>query len=283
MEINSTNAYMIGLALRSQFDDNNELQSLFSSQKSKKRDCYIPSPSFANFGSYEVSDSPKMPSSLFDVLNFEYDYTRESEDEVAVGGFIFSKDQIPQVEQSRCSEIKANNNEVVINSGKYYKFQDGEGNTHAMSCAYGHLGQLNSNTCRGLIDDASYERGEFWNTLAQDATYISMHYPEDTQKQILNESGISEGFFSVQIDARKSEYYYSNGNCGVAISKQRYDGDYNCFMSGDSILNDFKVGSVFKISGKEYTLGAYKKLDIPYGADIYTMEYPPASEHERKW
>lgn len=281
MNINSINGNVLRQALGLQYEKNDVLQSLFSSPKSSKRDCYIPSPSFVNFGNYEVASS-KMSSSLFDLLNFEYDDTRESEDEVAVGGVIFSKDQIPQIDESRCSEIKANNNAVVINSGKYYKFQDSEGNTHAMSCAYGMLGQLNSNTCRGLIDDASDERGTFWNTLAKDATYISMHYPENTQKQILNEAGISEGFFSVQIDARKSEYYYSNGNSGVEVPKQQYDADYNYFMSGKSIISDYKVGSVFKISGKEYTLGSDKKLDIPYGTDIYAMQYPPASEFETK-
>ena len=54
-------------------------------------------------------------------------------------------------------------------------------------------------------------------------------------------------------------------------------------MSGESVLNDFKAGSIFKISGKEYILGKDKKLDIPYGVDIFDMTYPPASEHETNW
>ena len=45
----------------------------------------------------------------------------------------------------------------------------------------------------------------------------------------------------------------------------------------DIVFRDYEPGSVFKIGGKEYVLNEDRKLDIPYGADIYDIEYPPMS------
>ncbi len=41
-----------------------------------------------------------------------------------------------------------------------------------------------------------------------------------------------------------------------------------------NVLDKYAVGSVFVIGGKEYILDENKKLDIPYGADIYDIKYP---------
>jgi hypothetical protein len=46
-------------------------------------------------------------------------------------------------------------------------------------------------------------------------------------------------------------------------------------MNRKGVWDDYAVGSVFEIGGKDYILDENKKLDIPYGADIYDIEYPP--------
>ncbi|WP_455715559.1 hypothetical protein [Anaerosporobacter sp.] len=256
------------------------LNVLFDAKKTSKMDCYVPGLNICTYDKNSSKNSSKnnISSLMLDMINFEFQNCSESENSFLISGFEFSKDQIPDIDRSRCKEIKAENNRIIFNTGRYYKFSDSKGNTHAMSCSYGSLGQLYSNTSRGIVDDESYNTGEFWNMLAENGTYMSLYYSHDIQKQKLNDAGISEGFFSVQMDSKKREYYYSNGICGVAVPKSRYDADYNMFMSGNSVLNDYKEGSIFKISGKEYILGADKKLDIPYGADIYDMKYPPRSD-----
>ena len=35
-----------------------------------------------------------------------------------------------------------------------------------------------------------------------------------------------------------------------------------------------RLGSIFKIGGKEYALNEQRKLDIPYGEDIFDIEFP---------
>ena len=86
------------------------------------------------------------------------------------------------------------------------------------------------------------------------------------------------GFFSVQVGSRKQELFYSNGDSSVAIPKWQYDSKYNMLMNQWSTLKNYETGSVFKIDDKEYVLSADKKLDIPYGADIFDMEYPPLEQ-----
>lgn len=36
----------------------------------------------------------------------------------------------------------------------------------------------------------------------------------------------------------------------------------------------YELGSIFKVSGKEYVLSKSHTLDIPYGEDVYDVEYP---------
>lgn len=91
----------------------------------------------------------------------------------------------------------------------------------------------------------------------------------------MNEAGIAEGFFPVQVGDNRQEYYYSNGNAGTAVLKERYDNTYQMFMTQTEILfRDYEPGSVFLVGGKEYILSEDKKLDLPYGADIYDVKWP---------
>lgn len=37
---------------------------------------------------------------------------------------------------------------------------------------------------------------------------------------------------------------------------------------------NYEPGSVFKLNGKEYVLSENHTLDIPYGEDLWCLEYP---------
>ena len=43
-------------------------------------------------------------------------------------------------------------------------------------------------------------------------------------------------------------------------------------MLSEDFLKDYKVGQKFLIGGKEYTLSEDRKLDVPYGADIFDFK-----------
>ena len=40
------------------------------------------------------------------------------------------------------------------------------------------------------------------------------------------------------------------------------------------LLDEYEAGDIFKIGDKEYILSENHTLDIPYGEDIYNLEYP---------
>ena len=265
------------------------LNILFHTPKSKNngmRDMFVRTgSSFNDIGLYTANASePKVvgrvSDAVLDMINFEYlSCTKRTENGYIFGGVEYLKADIPSVSPDRCLEAKAVNNSIVFQTGNYYKFTDENGKTHVLTCSYGNLHQPYSDTSRGIVDDTSYDIGKFWNMLSENGTYIGLYYSIDTERKLLNDAGVTEGFFSVKVGDNRQEYYYSNGNAGVAVPKWRYDDTYNMFMTQNEIIfRDYEPGSVFKIGGKEYVLSADRKLNIPYGADIYDIEYPPMSK-----
>lgn len=221
-----------------------------------------------------ITSKNNIPSNILDMMNFKYRSVRESNNILSLDGINFTKDQIPSINTNQCNEIKANNNIVAFKNGEYYKFTDSNGETHAMACAYDRVKCPYSETIRGTHDNKSYDVGKFWNMLSRNGTYISLYYSHDQQRKYLNDAGITKGIFTVQVGNQKQEYLYSNGNCGVAVPKSRYNADYNVIKNAGRFFKDYEVGSIFKIDGKEYALSENHTLNIPYGADIYNIERP---------
>lgn len=256
-------------------DINSNATSLWVKNKKSMKDSYISSVGLNQYDEGKWVKDTYISSVMLDLINFEYRKCLETADSFFSCGIEFEKSQIPDIDTKRCLSIKEENNKIVFDEKKYYKFIDELGKTHILACAYNRLSSPYSDTSRGIVDDTSNEISKFWNMLSKDGTYMSLYYSHDMQRKLLNGAGIKEGFFSVQVGINKKEYYYSNGIAGVAVPKTRYDATYNMFMNREGIFDDFEVGAVFKIGGEEYILSSDKKLDIPYGADIYDIEYPP--------
>lgn len=218
----------------------------------------------------------KVSDEILDKINFAYLDGTEMSDSFIFGGVEYDKEDFPEISLDRCEKPKAENNALVFQSGKYYQVTDESGKPHILTCTYGQMTQPLSNTKRGVVDDTSFEIGEFWNKLSKNGTFIGSYYSLETERRLLNEAGITEGFFSVQVGDNKQDYYYSNGNAGIAVPKERYDNTYHMFMEyTETLFRDYEPGAVFKVGGKEYVLSEDKKLDLPYGADIYDVKWPP--------
>ena len=230
---------------------------------------------------YEVHMTHDMVISdtLLDVINFEPSATKLGEDTVTVSGITMYIEQIPKVGIERCSDIKAEDNKVVIKDGTYYKYADEHGEYHVLSCRNSHLGTPRSEQYKGVLDEKNNKRASFWNILSEGSPYIGLYYTAEEEKQILNEAGITEGFFTVQVGSKKGEYFLADGRyVHGAIPRWRYESKYNMLMNRDRLFDEYDVGSVFLIDGKEYVLSENKKLDIPYGVDIFDFTYPPKTQ-----
>lgn len=218
----------------------------------------------------------KVSDEILDKINFAYLDGTELPDGFIFEGVKYSQKDFPSISLDKCEKAVAENNALVFQPGKYYQFTDEAGKTHILTCTYGSLYQPLSDTKRGVRDDTSFEIGQFWNKLSKNGTFIGLNYSNETVRRFLNDAGITEGFFSVQVGDNRQEYFYSNGNAGTAVPKERYDNTYHFFMEDtDIVFRDYEPGDVFLVGGKKYVLSEDKKLDLPYGADIYDMKWPP--------
>ena len=217
--------------------------------------------------------SEKFPQAIVDIINFDLGSVVEDETGFTIDGVKYMRKDMPSVSLDRCNEIRAENNEIVFERGKYYKFQDREGKYHVLDCRGNSVSQPYSEQTMKRQNEESFQMGKFWGCIGCEGVYGSKYYSDEEQRKILKEAGIQEGFFSVQVGDKRQELFLSNGAAGAVVPKRRYDGTYNMFMN-TNILDDYAVGSVFVIGGKEYILDEHKKLDIPYGADIYDIKFP---------
>jgi len=221
----------------------------------------------------------RVTSSVLDRINFNYiDIMKQKGDKrfsFIIDGEEYLKSELPMVSANRCEEIKAVNSIIDFSNGRYYKYTEKDGRTHTFTCTNNHVEQPYSDLVSGRQSDASYQVAKFWNMLSRDGTYMSLYYSKEKQKQFLNDAGITKGFFTVKAGDHQQEYFYSQGNAGVAVRKSEYDATYDMLVKrGTALFNKYEVGSVFKIGGKEYALNEQRKLDIPYGEDIFDIEFP---------
>ncbi|MDE6252140.1 MAG: hypothetical protein K2M78_05815 [Lachnospiraceae bacterium] len=245
-----------------------------------KRDNYISGENnvYEIYGN-KAEENGKYSQTILDAINFGYRNIEIEEGETSfyIGNVNYLKKDIPAINIRQCLEIKAVNNKVTFTNGKYYRFKDSSGIYRAVTCRYDGIGQPYSELAAKKANDASYRFSQFWNLLAWDGTYIGLYYSRAEERQMLNDAGITEGFFSVEVGSNKQEYFYSNGISGAAVRKFEYDETYNMFINPRGVLDEYDAGSVFIIGGNEYILSEDKKLDIPYGEDVCDVKYPPKS------
>lgn len=225
-----------------------------------------------------------VPDSIIDIINFHpfdsENYVEKTDRFVVYGKDYLFKD-LPSVDPNRAREIKAVNNEIVFEQGAYYKFTSTSGEERVLGCRGNGLYQLTSDLANGRRNEENYIRGRFWTALSDTSLFIYKYCPEETQKQWLEEAGIQKGFFSVKFKDRKREYFYSDGNCGVAVPKSHYDSTYMLLTSPQCCVFDgYEPGDIFKIGDKEYVLTNDRRLDIAYGDDIMHPIVKPQRTHQ---
>ena len=216
---------------------------------------------------------------FLDIINFDFTSVRQYPDQgiFVIGRTIFSSGQIPDVSPDRFNEVKAVNNVLTFKSGEYYKFTDSYGKVYKMACVTNSMAPVYSDSLKGKVDSESGRCGWFWDIMAENATFIGLYFSDEEQKEYLNAAGITEGFFTDIVGNTAQEYFYSNGNPGIAVLKGIYDTQYNAIKNEGRIFDYCEPGTVIKVDGEEYVLNEDHTLDIPYGADIFKIEYPPSN------
>ena len=211
-----------------------------------------------------------------DYINFENatiaKMQGETIDTIAVGNRVYYIKDLPEVEYSRCRDIQAKDNKVVLENKQYYRYQDSSGNKYVLACCDDYMEQPYADWISGKWDRNAVQICFFWNLMSTDGTYINLYFSEDQEKKMLNDAGITEGFFSVQVGNCKQDYFYSHGTSGLAVKKREYDIEYNALTQGTSLLTECEPGTVFKFGGNEYVLNENHRFEIPYGEDIFDIQ-----------
>ena len=227
---------------------------------------------------YTRNDTLKFISyCLLDIMNSDISRVEKRGNLYYCDGVSFTANQIPKINISDLNEIKADNN--VLNFGKenYFKYISNTGKEYCLYAGKGSIGTVFSEYLRGEPYDLTREKyAGFWNYIMQDdPVYIGLSYSDKEIREYLDEAGLKNGFFTIKMGDRCATHFYSASESrGPIHSKQRYDIRYSSLVNDGYLLNLYEPGSIFKVDGKEYTLSENHTLDIPYGEDIYKLEYP---------
>ncbi len=223
--------------------------------------------------------SKDIPDNFADKINFDLEKRPHIEnDMIYMDGIVCGLSDIPEIRSSRCLPIIANDNVLNFESGQYYGFLGTDGKNHVIACQKYSLHRPFSEELR--TDKADAELNKiclFWNLMSYNNSYISLYFTKEEQINMLESAGICHGFFSVRTGENQQEYFLSSGN-EVAVLKSKYDDQYEGFRSG-ILCRTFKVGSTITIDGVDYVVGEDGKIDVPYGADIFSVKWP--KPHER--
>jgi len=174
---------------------------------------------------------------------------------------------------------KAVDNHIVFENNSYYKFTDDSGKEHTVVSLGGAL-TPRSETYNA--ETADYVN--FWNWVSsKNPTFMSLDYSPEEVRSRLAEAGVEPGFFTISVGGEETTQFLSKGKYSAAIySKAQYDDRYyNAFVSGN-ITRKYYPGTVIKVDGKDYTVDENGKIDVPYGADLWDVEYPSYYEEKRE-
>lgn len=167
--------------------------------------------------------------------------------------------------------MEVKNNTISFEGTSYYKFTDDSGKEHKVLALAGALTDI-----FGDYDKEAAEYSKFWNCVARkDPTYVSLEYSPNEVRSRLSEAGVKTGFFNINIGTDKQTQFLSQGKYSAAVySKKQYDDRYQNTIQSGIFTRDFEPGTKLKVGGVEYTVDENRKVDVPYGADIWDIEYP---------
>lgn len=229
------------------------------------------------YSSFTVKKSTHISEALLLRINNNVSGVKKHGDVYEYEGNYFTAQQIPKINTSTLSEIKAYNNTLDFGQNNYFKYVSSDGKEHALFTDDGCMNVVYSEHMRGAEYDATASNySRFWRyMMSKDPVYYGLTWSDGEVREFMSEAGIENGFFTIKMGEREATQYYSaSKTAGVIHSKERYDSKYEHITSTGYHFMNYEPGSVFKLNGKEYILSENHTLDIPYGEDLWCLEYP---------
>lgn len=158
-------------------------------------------------------------------------------DEFYVKGQKYSAADIQRVDADMIQDIKAKDNVITIENGKYYGVESSDGNKWAMHInADGDFRYLQSEDVYAISRKIStVENGRYFRAIrdltATSCTVLFNHdfkTPEEVNR-VMQKFEIKHGFFTVNLGDSSKTWYYSKK--GKICAKADYDGYYRAYLS----------------------------------------------------
>lgn len=196
-------------------------------------------------------------------------------------GMKFSKESIPPMDGSKLNEVKAKDNIISFGKYDYFKYVSKAGREYYMHTGGSGgtgFGVVYTETMRGSVyDEQAWRYISFWNGMmcATGPDVPGKEYSRSEAASFLEEANVQPGFFTVNMKGSSKTFYYTKAKYSRMVeSKEDYDNQYDNLTRQTHFLSAYEPGSIFKIGEREYVLSENHILDIPYGEDIYAMEWP---------
>lgn len=167
--------------------------------------------------------------------------------------------------------MEVKDNTISFERTSYYKFTDDSGKEHKVLALAGALTDL-----FGDYDKEASEYNDFWNQVASKTpASLGLSYSTKEVRKRLADVGITGGFFNINIGTESRTQFLSQGKNAVAVySKKQYDDRYYNTIQSGMLTRNYEPGTKLKVGGVEYTVDENRKIDVPYGADIWDVEHP---------
>lgn len=300
--------------LRKLENDNSAMKILLSSvgkqsknvkNVSSKKDSYIPSNSsdgiYATYSNMSITIKQQITISmsqctvpaeyvkLWDVIN-NYNQVLLPKYGFTVDGKLYKYEDIPKMPSSMLKDLKAENNELVVEDGVCYGIETNDGGT---PIKWGMKGTSNgkikiaiSESCYALKKKITHEElGKYADVLSNisgrgDAAGSGIYIWKGSNgrkevRDIIDALGFKPGMCTVKVNGNVSTFYYSND--GNIYPKYHYDGLYKGFTEYDN-RDKYNVGDELNINGSIYTVDEEGHVNVPYGEDLFNVISRPESK-----
>ena len=214
------------------------------------------------------------------------DYVRGFNGCFEMQGKLYPFKNLPKIPTDMMQPIRAVDNCITLKQGEYYKFTASDGSGWAMTVnQYGRIYLSRTETEYATehgTKEVCIEASKYSYMLSTFRTcskeYGAHDITEDDITALLEELGVKKGFFTVNIGSESRTYLYSND--GRVHTQFEYDGRYYAYTDSSVRLSHFDVGDEWIIAGKKYALDEEGRLAIPYGEDIFDVNYAPPMKYK---
>lgn len=143
------------------------------------------------YSPYILKKSTYITDTLLLLINHRMSKVKKHGDVYEYEGYRFTADQIPEIDTSTLSEVKACNNTIDFGQDHYFKYVSPDGREHILFTNDKRVGTPYSEYIRGAEYDAAAQNySRFWRyMMSKDPVYYGLTWSNDEVQELMGEPG----------------------------------------------------------------------------------------------